>query len=84
MVIADEYGNFIFNKGSAFSGPYLTATTRSDSSSTSVFSEATATRSDIEIALEAIQNNAPIYQTRFDAWDDGWVEELLPALRMES
>ena len=29
MVIADEYGNFTFNKRSALSGPFLTATTRS-------------------------------------------------------
>ena len=71
MVLADEYGIFTFNKGSGFSGPYLTATTRSESSSTSEFSEATSASSDIQNALDWIQDNTPDYQTGFDNLD-GW------------
>ena len=76
MVLADEYGIFTFNKGSAFSEPFLTATTRSSSSGTSEFSEATSASSDIQNALDWIQINQPIYQTGFDtlsSWSQGGI-----------
>lgn len=37
-VTADENGNFVFSKGGALSGPFLTATSRSPGNSTSAFS----------------------------------------------
>ncbi len=68
-VTADQYGNFIFHKGQALSGPYLTATARSTGHNTSEFSLASPARSDIQIALETIQKTAPVYQSSFDTWN---------------
>jgi tetratricopeptide (TPR) repeat protein len=70
-VTADEYGNFSFSKGEALTGPFLTATTRSPGDNTSEFSQPTNALSDIQIALDAIQNEAPLYETSFDTWDFG-------------
>jgi hypothetical protein len=71
-VSADEFGNFSFNKGEALTGPYLTATaTRFEGNNTSEFSLPTSARSAIQIALDTIQNEAPLYQTSFDSWDFG-------------
>ncbi len=70
-VTTDDLGNFAFSKGQALSGPFLTGTARVPEDNTSEFSAATPARSDIQIALEAIQNQAPLYQTGFDSWDFG-------------
>ncbi len=70
-VTADEFGNFSFSAGRALSGPYLTATAWGPGNSTSEFSQPTPARSAIQIALDAIQSEAPLYQTGFDTWDFG-------------
>jgi hypothetical protein len=66
---ADEYGYFFFRKGEALTGPFLTATSSSLGNNTSEFSQPTPARSVIQIALEAIQNEAPLFQTNFDTWE---------------
>lgn len=71
-VTADEFGNFSFRKGEALGGPFLTATAWSPGHSTSEFSQPTNARSDIQIALDALQDQAPLFQTSFDYWDAGW------------
>jgi hypothetical protein len=70
-VTADEYGYFSFSKGGALAGPFLTATAWGSGHSTSEFSQPTSARSGIQIALDAVQNDAPLFQTSFDAWDFG-------------
>lgn len=71
-IAANELGNFSFSKGVALSGPYLSATaTRPSGGNTSEFSQATSARSDIQIALDAIQVEVPTYLTSFDTWDFG-------------
>lgn len=71
-VTADEFGNFSFSKGEALTGPYLTATaTLAPDGNTSEFSQPTSALSAIQIALDAIQNEAPLYQTSFDTWEFG-------------
>jgi hypothetical protein len=74
-VTASEYGNFIFQKGAALAGPFLTATDRPPGENTSEFSQATTSRSAIMTALDRIRNRAPTYQTGFDPSD---VETPLP------
>ena len=71
QVAADLFGNFSFSKGESLSGPFLTATTRSPGKNTSEYSQPTPLRSAVQIALEAIQNEAPLYQTTFDSWNFG-------------
>jgi hypothetical protein len=66
-VISNQYGNFVFSKDGALSGPFLTATTRSVDEITSEFSLPTASRSDLQIALDLIQTDAPLYQMSFDS-----------------
>ncbi len=66
-VTANKYGNFVFSKDGELSGPFLTATTRSVDEITSEFSLPTAARSDIQIALDLIQADDPLYQVSFDS-----------------
>jgi len=66
-VTATEYGNFTFEKGAALAGPFLTATVSTPGENTSEFSEPTASRSAIGMALDLIQNRAPSYETGFDS-----------------
>jgi hypothetical protein len=81
-VAADGSGKFSFSKGAALSGPYLTATaTRSSGGNTTEFSQATSARSDIQIALDAIQGEVPTFQTSFDTWDFG---DLVSDARIEA
>jgi hypothetical protein len=70
-VRADEYGGFAFRAGKALSGPFLTATSSPPGLNTSEFSPPTPARSAIQIALDAIQHEAPLYQTSFDTWEFG-------------
>jgi hypothetical protein len=70
-VTADAYGVFAFRTGRALSGPFLTATSSQPGLNTSEFSLSTPARSAIHIALDAIQDQAPIYQTGFDSWGFG-------------
>jgi len=68
-VAATEFGNFTFEKGAALSGPFLTATASQPGENTSEFSQPTLSRSAIGMALGAIQDQPPIYQTSFDPGD---------------
>jgi len=68
-VTADENGNFSFSKGEALSGPFLTAMTRPPGESTSEFSQATSTVSAVQITLDTIKSEEPLYQTSIDSWD---------------
>jgi hypothetical protein len=68
---ADEFGNFIFQKGSPFTGPYLTATATNSKPTTSIYSRQTPAVSNIQIALDAIQSQAPTFQTGFDDMENG-------------
>jgi hypothetical protein len=70
-VTADASGTFSFRKGRALTGPFLTATSSGPGLNTSEFSLPTPARSAIQIALDAIQHEAPIYQTSFDSWGFG-------------
>jgi hypothetical protein len=70
-VTADDYGLFSLRTGKAFTGPFLTATSIRPGLSTSEFSPPTSALSAIQIALDAIQNEAPVYQTSFDTWEFG-------------
>jgi len=70
-VRADEYGGFAFRAGQALSGPFLTATSSPPGLNTSEFSPPTPARSAIQIAFDAIQQEAPLYQTSFDTWEFG-------------
>lgn len=81
-VRADGFGNFSFSKDTALSGPFLTATSRSSGDNTSELSPPTAIHTDIQIALDTIENEAPLYQTSFGSWDsdepegnaNAWIE----------
>ncbi len=68
---AHEFGNFIFTKGSPFTGPYLTATVTNSKPTTSIYSPQTPAVSNIQIALDAIQSQAPTFQTGFDDMENG-------------
>ena len=71
IVTADAYGVFSLRGGKALSGPFLTATSSPPGLNTSEFSPPTPARSAIQIAFEAIQQEAPLYQTGFDTWEFG-------------
>jgi len=64
---ANQYGYFIYRKGEALAGPLLVATARHEGEKTSVFSSATPMTSDIQIALDFIQADDPLYQINFDS-----------------
>jgi len=70
-VTADAYGVFAFGTAKALSGPFLTATSSPPGLNTSEFSPPTPARSAIQIAFDAIQHEAPLYQTSFDTWEFG-------------
>jgi hypothetical protein len=67
-ITANQYGQFSLRTRKPFSGPFLTATSSPPGLNTSEFSPPTASMSNIQIALDAIQNEAPAYQTSFDTW----------------
>ncbi len=79
-VMADGYGNFVLRKSGAFTGPYLTATTRDPGENTSEFSLPTPKLSDIQIALNEAWMTKPVFETSFNSWDFG---ELGPNARLE-
>lgn len=74
-ITADDFGLFSLRTGKAFTGPFLTATSSPPGLNTSEFSPPTASMSNIQIALDAIQHEAPVYQTSFDTWEFGAPDE---------
>ncbi len=79
-VRADEYGNFVYRKGEALTGPYLTATSRTPGENTSEFSLPTPKLSDIQIALNEVWVTKPVFETTFNTWD---FKEPDPNARLE-
>ena len=64
--VADGYGNFILEKGSAFTLPFLTATVYMPGRNTSEFSNPVTSQSPIQAAFDLTRNEMPLFQTSFD------------------
>ena len=70
-VKADDFGNFLFNKGEPFSGYNLTAIAISSANKTSEFSNPPSPNSAIRAARDFIQTEPPDYELSFDVWEFG-------------
>ena len=70
-VKADDFGNFVLNKGQAFSGPNLTAVAISSTNKTSEFSNPPSPNSAIRAAMNFIQIEPPDYELSFDIFEFG-------------
>jgi len=67
-VTADEFGNFVLNKDSRLTGPYLTATSRSPGENTSELSLPTPKNTDLMIALDGAWVQKPVFESAFNTW----------------
>lgn len=70
-VKADDFGNFVFYKGKALSGPNLTAVAISSNDKTSEFSNPPSSSSAMRAAMNLIKTEPPDYQSSFDVWEFG-------------
>ncbi len=70
-VKADDFGNFVFDKGAALIGPNLTVVAISSNDKTSEFSNPPSYNSAMRVAMNLIKTEPPDYESSFDVWEFG-------------